>query len=50
MAVNDAQKRAWLNEIDRRRKKILDIQTKAKKDIATEEKAIIDLENKLARG
>ncbi|MCW8536471.1 hypothetical protein OQG75_18715 [Acinetobacter baumannii] len=47
MAVSDSQKRSWLNQIDQARKKILDIQSKAQRDIAYEQKKIVDLENKL---
>jgi len=40
MAVSDSQKRSWLTQIDQCRKKIIDIQTKAQRDIAYEQKKL----------
>ena len=50
MAVSDSQKRSWLSQIDQARKKILDIQNKAQRDIAYEQKKIMDLERKIMNG
>lgn len=47
MAVSESQKRSWLTQIDQCRKKIMDIKSRASRDIAYEEKKIIDLEKKL---
>jgi hypothetical protein len=50
MPVSESQIKSWLTQVDQCRKKIIDIQTRAQRDISSEEKKIIDLENKIRKG
>lgn len=48
--ATESQIKTWQNEIIRREKKIIDIRTKAERDIANEQKLIMDLKRKIANG
>ena len=50
MALSDSQKKMYLDQINQARKKIEDIKSKANKEIANENKKIMDLELKLKKG
>lgn len=50
MALSDSQKKMYLDRITQARKKIIDIQTRAQREIANEEKKIIEAEKALSRG
>lgn len=50
MALSENQKKVYLEDINRARKKIVDITSKAKKDTSEQEKKILDLELKLKKG
>jgi hypothetical protein len=50
MSLSDGQRKMYLDQINQARKKIEDIKTRANKDIAVENKKILDLETKLKKG
>ena len=49
MPVSDSQKKSWLSQIDQANKKMIDIESRAKREIASEQKKIIDLQAKIAK-
>lgn len=50
MALSDSQKKMYLDQINQAQKKIVDIKTRAQREIAHEEKKIMDLQSKLSKG
>lgn len=50
MALSDSQKKMYLDRITQAQKKIIDIQTRAQREIANEEKKIIDAQKVLNKG
>lgn len=50
MPLSDSQKKMYLDQINQARKKIEDIKSRANKEIANENKKIMDLELKLKKG
>ncbi len=50
MALTESQKKMYLDRINQARKKIIDIQTRAQRDISYEEKKILDAEKALMKG
>lgn len=50
MALSDSKKRVYLDQINQARKKIEDIKSRITKEIANENKKILDLGLKLKKG
>ena len=50
MALSDSQKKMYLDRIARAQKRIIDIKSRAQREISLEEKKIIEAEKALARG
>ena len=48
--INRKSKKMYLDRINQARKKIIDIQTRAQRDISYEEKKILDAEKALMKG
>ncbi|PPK57878.1 hypothetical protein B0F89_1433 [Malaciobacter marinus] len=50
MALSDSQKKVYINRIAQAEKRIIDIQTRAEREIANEKKKIIEAQKSLNRG
>lgn len=50
MALTDSQRKMYVDKIAQAKKRIIDIQARAQREIATEEKKIIDTMKILDRG
>ena len=50
MSLSESMKKIYINKINSLKKAIIDIKTRAGKEIASKEKEILDLENKLKNG
>lgn len=50
MALSDSQKKMYLERISQAQKKIVDIEARAKREIANEKKKIIEAQKQLSKG